>query len=187
MDNPSIQTYISMLRGINVGGHRKIKMDELKALYESLQLQNVNTYIQSGNVIFQSSIYDCKQLEELISKAIKERFNFDVPSIVKNIEDFRDIYENNSFLLQNKDSQHLYTVFLSDYPHESVISKISNNQGEDLFIVYKSAIYLFCPNGYGRTKLTNTFFENSLKMVATTRGWATVCQLYQIAQSLLVE
>lgn len=174
-----------MLRGINVGGHRKIRMDELKALYESLQFKNVNTYIQSGNVIFQSSILDCKQLEELLSTTIKERFNFDVPCIIKNIEDFQDIYENNTFFLQNRDSQNLYTVFFSDLLDESVINKIPNNYGNDLFIVYKSAIHLFCPNGYGKTKLTNTFFEKNLKVIATTRGWATVSQLYKIAHSLV--
>lgn len=173
-----------MLRGINVGGHRMIKMDELKTLYENLQFTNVKTYIQSGNVIFQSSEDNCKQLADLICAEIKQTFGFDVPVIVKNIEEFEDIYDHNPFLEQNKDLQKLHTIFLSDVPSESVINRITIKSGEDLFVVYKTAIYLFCPNGYGKTKLTNTFFENNLKIVATTRGWATVSQLYNIAQSL---
>ena len=184
MGESSIQTYISILRGINVGGHRKVKMEELKTLYEGLQLQNVSTYIQSGNVIFRSSVNNCKDLSDLISKALTERFGFPVSVIVKNIVEFKDIYENNPFLKQNIDIQKLYTIFLSDDPDQYMINKIAKKSEEDIFVLYKSTIYLFCSNGYGKTKLTNTFFENNLKVVATTRGWTTVAKIYQIAQSL---
>ncbi len=184
MGDPSIQTYISLLRGINVGGHRKVKMEELKTLYEGLQFQNVSTYIQSGNVVFQTSHNYCENLSDLISGELNKQFGFPVPVIVKNITEFQDIYENNPFLKQNMDSQKLYAIFLSDDPDQYVINKITEKSKEDIFILYKSIIYLFCPNGYGKTKLTNTFFENNLKVVATTRGWASVSKIYQIAQKL---
>lgn len=172
-----------MLRGINVGGHRKIKMDDLKILYENLQLSNVKTYIQSGNVVFQSTIQSCRKLADLISNEILRQFHLDVPLIVKNIDEFSEICENNPFLAQNKNPKMLYVIFLSDSPSESAIEKIKKNSGEDLFIIYKSVIYLFCTNGYGKTKLTNTFFENNLKITATTRGWTTVCQLNEMAKN----
>lgn len=159
-------------------------MDDLKALYENLELENVKTYIQSGNVIFQSNIESCKSLGDLISNRIHQQFQLDVPVIVKNMEEFNDVYENNPFLAQDKDPQMLYVIFLSDNPNESVIEKIKKYSGNDLFIIYKSAIYLFCTNGYGKTKLTNIFFENKLKIVATTRGWSTVCKLREIARTL---
>lgn len=185
MDNFSAQTYISMLRGINVGGHRKIKMDDLKILYENLELNNVKTYIQSGNVVFQSTIQSCKKLADLISNEIQQQFHLDVPVIVKNMEEFSEVCENNPFWTQNKDAKMLYVIFLSDSPDKSTVEKIKKNSGEDLFIIYKSVIYLFCTNGYGKTKLTNTFFENNLKIIATTRGWTTVCQLNEIARTFL--
>lgn len=185
-DSP-VKTYISLLRGINVGGHRKIKMDDLKVLFENLGLEKVRTYIQSGNVVFQSKIQNSKRLADLISAEIKLHFQIDVPVIIKNIEEFAEVYDDNPFIAQNKDTQKLYVIFLSDIPSESVLEKIKKNSGADLYITYKSAIYLFCPNGYGKTKLTNTFFENNLKIAATTRGWATVSQLNSIAKTLLEE
>ncbi|MBD8348397.1 DUF1697 domain-containing protein [Dysgonomonas sp. HGC4] len=183
IEDSSKQTYISMLRGINVGGHRKIKMDDLKILYENLQLENVMTYIQSGNVVFQSNIQSCKALSDLISKQIHQQFQLDVPVIVKSIEEFNDVYENNPFVTQNKDTEKLYIIFLSENINEPVIEEINKYAGDDLFIIYKSAIYLFCTNGYGKTKLTNTFFEKKLKILATTRGWTTVSKLREIAKS----
>lgn len=183
IEDSSKQTYISMLRGINVGGHRKIKMDDLKILYENLQLENVMTYIQSGNVVFQSNIQSCKALADLISKQIHQQFQLDVPVIVKSLEEFNDLYENNPFVTQNKDTEKLYIIFLSENINEPVIEEINKYAGDDLFIIYKSAIYLFCTNGYGKTKLTNTFFEKKLKILATTRGWTTVSKLREIAKS----
>lgn len=184
MGDSSIQTYISLLRGINVGGHRKVKMEELKTLYEGLQFQNVSTYIQSGNVVFQTSLNNCKHLSDLISEELNKQFGFPVPVIVKKIAEFQDIYENNPFLKQNMDTQKLYAIFLSDDPDEYAIDQIAEKSKEDIFVLYKSTIYLFCSNRYGKTKLTNTFFENNLKVVATTRGWASVSKIYQIAQKL---
>lgn len=183
IEDSSKQTYISMLRGINVGGHRKVKMDDLKILYENLQLKNVTTYIQSGNVVFQSNIQSCKALADLISKQIYQQFQLDVPVIVKNIEEFNDVYENNPFVTQNRDAEKLYIIFLSENINESVVEEINKYAGDDSFIIYKSAIYLFYTNGYGKTKLTNTFFEKKLKIIATTRGWTTVSKLREIAKS----
>ena len=183
IEDSSKQTYISMLRGINVGGHRKVKMDDLKALYENLQLENVTTYIQSGNVVFQSNIQSCKALADLISKQIHQQFQLDVPVIVKSIEEFNDVHENNPFIAQNRDVEKLYVIFLSDNVNGIVVEEINKYSGDDLFIIYKSVIYLFCTNGYGKTKLTNTFFEKKLKIIATTRGWTTVSKLREIAKS----
>jgi uncharacterized protein (DUF1697 family) len=180
-----MQTYISILRGINVSGQKTIKMDALRAMFEDLKFTNVKTYIQSGNVIFQYKKTDCKSLENIISQKIKEEFTFDVPVIVITKEDFENIYNNNLFVNDhNKDIQKLHVTFLSQIPNQLNINKIAGNFAPDEFIFNETAIYLYCPEGYGSTKLNNNFFESKLKVTATTRNWKTVTELMQLAKSI---
>jgi uncharacterized protein (DUF1697 family) len=176
-------TYISILRGINVSGQKVIKMDVLKVLYEDLNFKNVKTYIQSGNIVFQYTSTAHTELEQLISRKINQQFGFDVSVMVMNIEKLTRIISNNPFIKdETKDISHLHVTFLS-----SVIEKVDKeiiNQyksaGEE-FLISDDVIYLYCPNGYGKTKLSNTFFEKKLKVGATTRNWKTTNELLKIA------
>ncbi len=180
-----MQTYISILRGINVSGHRLIKMDALKKMFEKMGFENVTTYLQSGNVVFQCKEKSCKQLELLISGKIKDTFDFEVPVIVKTEQDLATIHKNNPFInLQNKDIQYLHVTFISDRPTKDSIENICGDFGKDEFIFLENVIYLFCPTGYGNSKLTNNYFENKLKLTATTRNWKTVSALSGIAGTL---
>jgi uncharacterized protein (DUF1697 family) len=175
-----MNTYISMLRGINVSGHNKISMPELKNLYESLDFQNVVTYIQSGNVIFNSKQKEISKLSSLIETELKKRFDIDASCILRNKNDLLRIITNNPFIQRNEDSSKLHVTFLNAPPSD--LRKLSPPQNEcDEFIIIDKEIYLFCPNGYGRTKFTNNFFENRLNLTATTRNWNTVNALYKIA------
>lgn len=176
-------TYISILRGINVSGHRAIKMDVLKAMYEELDFSAVHTYIQSGNVVFEYCNYAVNDLEQKISSKIKDSFGFDVPVIVLEKEKLKKIIAGNPFLEDNtRDISFLHITFLSSQPEKRDIESIGNVQSnEDEFVLSDQAIYLYCPNGYGRTKLTNTFFENRLKVAATTRNWKTSVELLNMA------
>jgi uncharacterized protein (DUF1697 family) len=179
-----MQTYISMLRGINVSGRNMIKMDALRTIYESLNFKNIKSYIQSGNVIFNTKPSKPKDLEKKIMTQIKKEFNFDIPVIVKETEELKTVFNNNPFLTKRKeDITKLHVTFLSQEPEEIDIKKIKEgNYSEDEFIFIDKVVYLFCPNGYGNTKLTNTFFENKLKVTATTRNWKTVTELVNIAE-----
>ncbi|RJQ17050.1 DUF1697 domain-containing protein [Candidatus Woesearchaeota archaeon] len=170
-------TYISLLRAINVGGQKKIPMDALKKLYASLNLKKVKTYIQSGNVVFQSPAIK----EETIEKAIQKHFGFDVAVLIRTPEELKKIIAKNPFA--KKDSGRIYVVFLSDVPKKIPLDKINSmrHPSEEFFISGKE-IYLFYPNGYGRTKLSNTFFEKTLNVTATTRNWNTVTALMHIAE-----
>ena len=94
-------TYITMLRGINVGGHKKIKMDVLKQLYVELGYTNVQTYIQSGNVIFLTQDTDTADLEKRISKQILKVTGFEVPVLVLKLDELKQIVENNPFTLDS--------------------------------------------------------------------------------------
>lgn len=178
-----MKIFISMLRGINVSGQNKIRMAELKSLYESLGLVNVETYVQSGNVIFDTSAQDASRLTALIEAQIKRSFGYTVSVFIRDRNDFQRILRHNPFLSgRNEDPAKLHVTFLYGSPSKSKLNGLIAPSGEaDEFFVGEKEIFLFCPNGYGRTKLSNTFFERKLNVPATTRNWNTVNALYQIA------
>ncbi len=176
-------TYISILRGINVSGHKMIKMEELASLFKSLYFKNVKTYIQSGNVVFQAIETGVHELAKRIEEKISEQFGFAVPVLVKEKNEIARVLQNNPFIKSNaKDVSKLHVTFLSNKPEQINIDKIQQGQYEpDEYIISGSVIYLYCPNGYGNTKLNNNFFESKLKVTATTRNWKTVNELMKMA------
>lgn len=175
--------YISLLRGINVSGHKKVSMQELKKLYESLGFDHVTTYIQSGNVVFQSSTKDVKKTARQIEQAIQQHFNFDVDVFIYTPAEFGKIIANNSFVQKRKvGTTKCHVTFLSTAPQPAAIEELKKiPQNTDEYIVKGNIVYLFCPNGYGRTKLTNTTLEKKLGVRATTRNWNTVNKLVDIS------
>ena len=181
-----MKTYISILRGINVGGKKLIKMQLLKALYESLGYKNIQTYIQSGNVVFQSSKIKPIACADTISKKINEVFGFDVPVIVLEKESFKTIVQANKFVQdKTKEAAFLHVTFLSEKPKAEDVERITKNDyGEDAFYFDGKAVYLYCPNGYSNCKLTNGFLESKLKTKATTRNWKTVLELLSITERI---
>jgi uncharacterized protein (DUF1697 family) len=173
-------TYLSILRGINVSGQKMIKMADLKALYETLGFKNITTYIQSGNVVFESKTK--KNLAALIEQKIKNTFGFDVPVIVLTQREMQAIVEQNPFLKEkNIELDRLYVTFLAETPLAENLTKIATyDYSPEVFVIKEKAAYLYCPKGYGNTKLSNSFFENKLKVKATTRNWNTTNKLFEI-------
>jgi len=181
-----MQTYISILRGINVSGQKKIQMTDLKALYENLKFKNVSTYIQSGNVIFKRKRQSDEVLAKKIQNAIYEKYSFEVPVIIRNVEELKNTIATNPFLKEkNINEEKLHITFLEKLPDKAKVHIIKNiDYSPDKFIIIDKEIFLYCPNGYGITKLSNNFFENNLKVTATTRNWKTVNKLVEIADDL---
>jgi uncharacterized protein (DUF1697 family) len=177
-----MNTFISMLRGINVSGHNKISMADLKDLYESLDFHNVVTYVQSGNVVFDSANKDVSKLSAQIESQIQKSLNLSVSVILRDINDLKSIITGNPFIKRKKDPIKLYVTFLQESPAPFDFNKLPalSNESEEFIIVDKE-IFIFCPNGYGRTKLNNNFFEKKLNVIATTRNWNTVNALYKLA------
>ena len=178
--------YISMLRGINISGHKLIKMEELRALYESLGFENVRSYIQSGNVIFECPDSDVSELEMKIENEIEETFGFPVNVTIRTKKEFQEVIENNPFYgeTRREDIKKLHVTFLSDTPTASSLQEIEGSTyGPDQMVIAGKEIYVFCPDGYGRTKFTNNFFEKKLKLSATSRIWKTVNRLYDMVSS----
>lgn len=183
---PAMETYISILRGINVGAHKKIQMTDLKVLYGDLKFKNVTTYIQSGNVIFKANKQSDEVLAHKIEKAIYERYGFEVPVIIRSAEEMKNIIAVNPFLKEpNINEEKLHVTFLTETPDKAKIESIKDlDYSPDRFIIIDKKIFLYCPNGYGITKLSNNFFENKLKVSATTRNWKTVNKLVEIAEEV---
>jgi uncharacterized protein (DUF1697 family) len=179
-----METYISVLRGINVGGHRTILMNDLKALYESLGFSDIITYVQSGNVIFKTSgIHPDSALAETIEKAIDEKYLFKVPVIIRTVKEMQSILLSNPFLKEDGiDMEKLAVTFLEQEPSSKDINKITSYDfPPDRFRILGKEIYLHCPSGFGNTKLSNTFFESKLHLKATTRNWKTVLKLTEFS------
>jgi len=178
-----MQTFISILRGINVSGQKKILMADLKVLYENLNFKDVATYIQSGNIIFKSTEKLSEgELAKKIEKAIFKKYNFEVPVVIRTEKEMEKIISSNPFLKEeNIDTKKLYVTFLSEIPDKKKLESIENTAFlPDKFIVSGKEIYLHIPGSYGETKLSNKFFETKLKVKATTRNWNTVNKLFEM-------
>ena len=178
-------TFVSLLRGINVSGQKFIRMTELKELYESLGFTKVTTYVQSGNVVFDCDNPDASEIGSAIEIEIERRFGFPVTVILRSPSDFQRIIDGNPFIHpRNEDPSKLYVTFLASLPPAEISNDLKIPPGiKDECILRGKEIYLFCPNGYGRTKLSNSFFERRLKVLATTRNWKTVVAVYDIISS----
>ena len=176
--------FVSLLRGINVAAQKTIRMADLKALYEQLGFSHVRTYLQSGNVVFESPDQAAETLAETIEAQIERSFDFPVSILMRNGRELQQVIDSNPFLHgRNEDPGRLYVTFIKSSLSLSKVSSLKIPEGEmDEFVVSEKEIFLFCPNGYGRTKLSNTFFEKKLDLTATTRNWNTVLALRQMAQ-----
>ena len=175
---------IAILRGINVGGKRKILMSDLGDLFESMGFKNVVTYIQSGNVIFdKSGNLSTLKISNQIEKAIKEKFGFDVPVILISSRAISDAVTSNPYYKEKGvDTNQLHLTFLKELPSdENRILTESYNYEPDKFIIDGQNVFILCRGKYHKSKLTNSFFEKRLETTATTRNWKTVLKLLELS------
>lgn len=179
-----MQTYISFLRGINMTGHNSMKMNDLEQLYIDLGFSKVETYIQSGNVIFSSD--DDLEIPDLTSKIereILEKFKYQIPVMVRTIDEIEKYTSLNPFLeVTNFDPSKMAVLLLHETPSEAQIEKVKNvDYPPDRFKIIDKEIYIYCPNGFGRTKLYTNFFENKMKVIGTARNWKTITTILGLA------
>jgi len=179
-------TYVAMLRGINVGAGKIVKMERLRALFEALGFGGVRTYVQSGNVIFESEQKSAAELSRKIEEKIQRDFGFTVPVLVKTSKEMAQIVSDNP-LVKEKGIDHfkLHVTFLSDAPPKTAVKVLKPlATGRERVRILNREIYLYCPDGYGNTKLSNNAVEKKLSVVATTRNWRTVNTLLEMCSSL---
>ena len=171
-----MQTYITFLRGINVGGHKKVPMAELRELLTKSGLENVKTYIQSGNVVFRSSNDDIKALETKIKKSIIDHFGFEVSVMVRTRTDLNTIFNDCPFPEEKKVNS--YFAILSDIPDEDLVKEAYKKTYEnEEYKILKDCLYFYCANGYGNAKFNMNFFEKKLNVNATSRNYKTMVKL----------
>ncbi len=166
--------HVAFLRGINVGGRKVIKMDNLKAIFESLQFQNVKTYIQSGNVIFETAEDSVAVLQNKIESKLEEVLGYTVTAIIRTASELDEVIQRNPFAGTVDDGM-LYVTFLSKEPSAEEIDRLASHKSDvDDFRLLNREVYLVCRKGYGRSVFSNSFLENKLGVLATTRNWQTV-------------
>ncbi|NQY68818.1 MAG: DUF1697 domain-containing protein [Flavobacteriales bacterium] len=172
--------FVAILRGINVSGQKKILMADLRNILKKEGFSYIETYIQSGNIIFYSSEQNTLILEKKIQNSIFKAYQFEVPVIVLTKAELLNTDRNNPFLQNNPsiDIKLLHVTFLKEEPIEKNLTKLNSfNFSPDEFVISSKTIYVYCPGGYGKTKLSNTFFGKKLKVSTTTRNWKTVTYL----------
>jgi uncharacterized protein (DUF1697 family) len=176
--------FVSLFRGINVGGHHKVRMDDLKELHESLGLKDVLPYIQSGSVVFNSDDADPARLRRQIEDGFEKKFGFHVEVFIRTAAELKDIIDNSPFQSQqSKESKWVVVMFLATRPDDTAQEDLLKTYvgPEELFIIGKE-VYIYYTQGIGRSKLSHSLIEKKLKTLGTARNWNTILQLQKLVQ-----
>lgn len=178
-----MKKYIALLRGINVAGQKKVAMAELRKVLGHAGLENVQTYIQSGNIVFESESIDSEGLQKIIEKSICSGFGFEVPVLVVTAEQIGAILEASPFKASiENESTKLYYVLLKRRPENDLKQRfLEELYPNEEFAITESCVYLLCKSGYGKAKLNNNLIERKLKVSATTRNHKTMSKLLEMA------
>jgi uncharacterized protein (DUF1697 family) len=177
---------ISMLRGVNVGGHNKIKMEALRALYESLKLRDAQTYVQSGNVIFRTDEREMARLGKRIEDGIERKFGFRPSVILRTAAEMREVVAKNPFgKRRGIEPGKLVVSFLASDPGEEGREKVRQMKcdPEEMWIEGRE-LYIYFPNGMGRSKLPWATMDKILKTPTTGRNWNSVTKMMEMAERL---
>lgn len=175
--------YIALLRGINVNGKNLITMDALKTVLHGIGFSSITTYLQSGNLVFKYQDTDKNNIEKIIQNALLSEWGMSVSVFVFDSFDWQKIINNNPFTTDHsKETSFLHCTLIHPPLENNVETLTWNNKKGDkeAWHMEQNAIYLYCPSGYGNTKLSNIFFEKQLKTTATTRNWKTMLALHEL-------
>jgi uncharacterized protein (DUF1697 family) len=177
-------TFVSLLRGINVSGQRLITMVDLKRSFKGLGFDDVQTHLQSGNVVFDAEQDDPQGYASSIRKRILSDFGHSIKVLVLRSEKMQKIAISNPFLsVVDVEAKWLYATFLFQSVSKAKFNELKlPAQKEEKAVLIDQVMFLSCPHGYGRTKLNNRFFERTLDVSATTRNWNTVSTLAKLCR-----
>jgi uncharacterized protein (DUF1697 family) len=180
------ETYICLIRGINVGGQKIVKMERLRESLTRLGLGGVKTYVQSGNVVFKAPGQSEEGLCGKIRKKIQSDFGFDVSVILRTAEEMGKTIEKNPFLKEKGiDTSKLHVTFLEKLPEKANLKSLETLKIEpDALRHLGTEIYLYYPNGFSGAKLSHNTLERLLGCKGTSRNWNTVNQLHRMASSV---
>ena len=177
-------SYVALLRGINVGGKNKLPMQKLVLLFQELGCENVRTYIQSGNVVFEASAALAKRLPAQVSARLERDLGLTVPVQLRSAAELSKALAVHPLAARGVDEKFLHVMFLADRPTAARVKKLDPDRSPgDRFTVVGREIYLCCPNGIARTKLTNVYFDGALDTVSTIRNWRTAQKLLAMVRN----
>ncbi len=172
---------VALLRGINLGARNKISMSDLREVFAALEAEDVTTYLQSGNVVFESAA-PAPELAGAVEARIRRDLGLDIPVLLRTEAELARVVASNPFAANVTDPTALHVTFLATAPPAARVDELDPRRSDpDRFHVVGAEVYLHCPNGYGRSKLTNAYFEKKLGVTATTRNWKTVTKLAELA------
>jgi uncharacterized protein (DUF1697 family) len=177
---------ISMLRGVNLTGNRIIKMEALRALYVSLKFEDVATFIQSGNVVFRTKERDLGKIAKRIGDGIEKGFGFRPHVVLRTVEEMRGVIARNPFAARNEiEPSKLLVWFLDEDPGDEARTKVLTvkMEGEELGIEARE-LYIYFPEGQGKSKLSLPAVDRALKILGTGRNWNSVLKLMEMAERL---
>ena len=173
------EKYVALLRGINVGGKNRVPMKVLTEIFLDCGCADVVTYIQSGNVIFRGPKAGQERLATRVQAEIAARVGHRIPVILRSAAEMRETVRANPFL--DREDGRLHVYFLERNPTEAAIRSLDPERSPgDSFRLTGREIYLLLPNGMGRTKLTNAYFDSKLGTTSTARNWATTLRLLEM-------
>lgn len=174
--------YVALLRGINVGGHNKIKMDELRPMFESLGFENVRSYIASGNVAFDAPKTKDSILINKLEKAVKATFALEIDVMVRSIKEIEAAIKRNPFnAVHDDDHTKLFVVFLKEkLPEEKADLLLSQNSENEKFEVVGLDIYCLSKKSFMKSILAKKYIDNKLKTPSTARNWRTVNKIAEL-------
>jgi uncharacterized protein (DUF1697 family) len=174
--------YAAFLRGINVGGKNKIKMETLREVFDSLGFEGVKTYINSGNIVFETAKNADQKLAERIEKAIEEEFGLNIRTMVRSVAEIEEIVENNPFDGQFENDKDLHVFFLDEeLPAEKRELLLSQTSDKEMFAVRGREIFcLLCGVGVMDSLMGKDYIGKKLKVAATARNWRTVNKILEL-------
>jgi uncharacterized protein (DUF1697 family) len=174
-------TQVALLRGINVGGKNKLPMKDLAAMFAVAGCSDVRHFIQSGNILFRAAPRVSANLPDVIAKAIKIKFGFGAPVLLRTIEEMEAVVARNPYFTKDVDENLLYVMFLAAQPDDAGIASLDPNRSQpDLYQVHGKEIFMHLTTGAAKTKLTNDYFDRRLATTSTSRNWRTVNKLLEL-------
>lgn len=172
--------YVAFLRGINVGGRTSIKMEALRASFAALGYANVKSYIQSGNIVFETDETDDSKIAARISAAVEKEF-FKTPVMVRSIAEIRDAVENNPFAGEEYEDKLFHLIFLSEkLADEKAAQLLANNSAKEKFAARNREVYCLLRENFAQSLLGRKYIDNQLRTPATARNWRTVNKILEL-------
>lgn len=171
--------FVAFFRGINIGSKNKIKMSELKLMFEELGHKQVKTVLNSGNVVFETKLKQVNRIEEQIEEAIRNRFELDITVIVRSRKQIVQLLERDSY--GGISDKNCYVILLKKMTDINIgVNFEKLKKQDDLYKIIEKEVYIYVPGGYGKTKLNNALVEKESGVKATTRNINTIIKLQKI-------